>query len=228
MEILGDMGARIDDIESWKVATEPQRFVFSGPLSKDGMKRVFSLIDSPTAALIATDKSRPAGSPSQSSAAVPATQKYFKTITSVRDDLRNKSKDAKTFGQYAMWLDNDARRIDRLPILDVDPEMLGYGRYLAVRMRDASMALKGIGIQSGVRTAQIYQTVSTDYNAYGGYGGGGYSYYTEWRDVDSERRAARAEERGKGAMSAREIAQEVENETAKIRQAMTAKYKVNF
>jgi hypothetical protein len=90
------------------------------------------------------------------------------------------------------------------------------------------MALKGIGIQSGVRTAQVYQTVSTDYNAYAGYGGAGYSYYTEWRNVDAEQRAIRAQERGKGALSAREIGQEVENETAKIRQVMTQKYQINF
>ena len=90
------------------------------------------------------------------------------------------------------------------------------------------MSLKGIGIQSGVRTAQVYQTVTTDYNAYASPWSGGYSYYTEWRDVDAERRAVRAEERGKGALSARQIAQEVENETAKIRQAMTQKYQVNF
>ena len=228
MEILGDMGARIDDIESWKMTTEPQRLVFSGPLSKDGMKRVFSLIDSPTSALIATDKSRPASSPTQSGAAAQPTQQYFQTVTSMRDDLRAKNNDAKTFGQYAMWLDNWARRIDRLPILDVDPAMLGYGRYVAVRMRDASMSLKGIGIQSGARTAQVYQSGTTEYNAYGNAWGGGYSYYSEWRNVDAQRNAIRAEERGKGALSAREIAQEVENETAKIRQAMTAKYKVNF
>jgi hypothetical protein len=228
MEVLGDIGARIDDIESWNVATEPQRFAFSGPLSKDGRKRVFSLIDTPTSALIATDPSAESSTRSQSAGQAQATLKYFTTVTSMRDDLRSKNNDAKTFGQFAMWLDNDARRIDRLPILDVDPSMLAYGRYLSARMRDASMALKGIGIQSAAKSYQIYQTVTTDYNAYGGVWGGGYSQYTEWRNVDAERRAVKAQERATGATTARGIAQEVENETVKIRQEMTAKYRVNF
>jgi hypothetical protein len=183
------------------------------------MKRVFLLIDSPTAALVASDSGQ---STEQSAAAntAQATQQYFQKVTSMRDDLRERSKDAKTFGEYALWLDNGARRIDRLPILDVDPDMLAYGRYLAARMRDASMALKGIGIQSGARTAQVYQSGATYVT--------GYSYYTEWRNVDAERRAIKAQERATGATSARQIALEVENETAKIRQAMTAKYRVNF
>jgi len=219
MEVLSDLGARIDDLDGWKATAEAQRFVFNGPLSKEGMKRVFLLIDSPTAALVASDSSQ---GTEQSAAAntAQATQQYFQKVTSMRDDLRERSKDAKTFGEYALWLDNGARRIDRLPILDVDPDMLAYGRYVAARMRDASMALKGIGIQSGARTAQVYQSGAT-YVA-------GYSYYTEWRNVDAERRAIKAQERATGATSARQIALEVENETAKIRQAMTAKYRVNF
>jgi hypothetical protein len=191
---------------------------------------VFSLIDTPTSALIATDTAALASKQSQSQSAgqAQATKKYFTTLTSLCDDLREKNNDAKTFGQYAMWLDNDARRIDRLPTLDVDDHMLAYGRYLSARLRDVSMALKGIGINTAAKSAQIYQTVTTDYNAYGNAWGGGYSYYTEWNNVDAERRAVRAQEKATGATAARQIAQEVQNETAKIRQEMTSKYRVNF
>ena len=67
--------------------------------------------------------------------------------------------------------------------LNVDPEMLAYGRYVASRMRDASAALKGIGIQTAAQEAQVYQQFSTTADAYGGYWGGGYSYYTQWNNV---------------------------------------------
>src|SRR5262245_6358981 len=223
IEILGDMGARIDDIESWKATSESQRLVFSGPLSKNGMKRVFSLIDSPISALIASDKAV-ASAQSQGDPQGQATLQYYRAVTSLRDDLREKKEDAKTFGQYALWLDNWARRIDRLPILNVDPEMLKYGQYVAARMRDASLALKGVGIQSA--------TISS--NVYGGFSGGaywagvGYSNFAAWREDDSDRRAARSQLRGQGAQTALQIAQEVENETSKIRQAMASKYKINF
>ena len=231
-EVLGDLGAAIDDIDGWKVTTEPNRWTFHGPLSEAGRKRVFSLIDHPTAALIATGNNQPQVPASQAGKEADASQQYFKSINTISDDLREKAKDAKTFGQQAMWLDNWARRIDRLPILEVDSDLLAYGRYVSARMRDISAALKGKGISSAARQAQVYQQYSTTGSAYVGAGyygvGGGYSYYTEYNNVDGQRRAIRAEERAKGASFAQEISREMENETVKVRQAMTLKYKVNF
>ena len=229
LEVLGNLGAMIDDIAEWKVTAEPQRFTFTGPLSEGGRRRVLSLIDHPTAALIASGKEGSNNQQPGASKEAYATQQYFKTITTMRDDLREKAKDSKTFGQHALWLDNWARKIDRLPILDVDPEMLQYGNYVTARMRDASSSLKGIGIKSGARSAQVYNQYSTSVNAGGYYGyGGGYSYYTEYNNVDGQRRAIRQEEKAAGATSAQGIQAEVENETTKIRQVMTQKYKINF
>jgi hypothetical protein len=115
-----------------------------------------------------------------------------------------------------------------MPILDVDPEMLSFGNYLTTRMRDAAASLKGTGIRSAARSAQVYNTYSTSVSASGYYGYGDYSYYTQYNNVDGQRRAIRAEERAAGASSALGIRQEIENETSKIRQAMTAKYRINF
>jgi hypothetical protein len=128
-----------------------------------------------------------------------------------------------------MWIDNDARKIDRLPVLNVDQEMLAYGRYVASRMRDASAALKGIGIQTAAQEAQVYQQFSTSGESYGGYwGGGGYSYQTQWNNVAGQRRAIGAQITGQGATTAQGIAQEMENESGKIRQVMSEKYQINF
>ena len=227
LEALGNMGAMIDDLNEWKVTTEPTRFTFQGTLSADGRKRVFSLIDHPIAALVAADKSR-SQSGSQQSKMADATLQYFRSIVKFQDDLREKSKDAKTFGQNAMWFDNWARKIDRMPILNVDPDMLAYGTYVSTRMRDISASLKGVGIRSGVREAQTYQQFSTTASGYGGYWGGGYSYYTQWNNVGAERRAIRAEERGQGAATARQIAAEMEQQMAEVRKNMSQKYQINF
>jgi len=227
LEVLGDLGASIDDIADWKVEAEPQRITFSGPLSAAGRKRVFSLIDQPTAALLARESSETSSS-SEKQRTAAASQQYFKAVESVFEEVRTESKNAKTFGQNAMWFDNWARRIDRLPVLDVDSDLLRYGQGTAEGLRAMAASLRGVGIQSAARTANIYQTVTTDYSGYAGPWGGGYSYYTEWRNVDAERRAARADERAKGATSARDIVMQIENETGKIRRAMTQKYQVEF
>ena len=227
LEVLGNMGAMIDDIAEWEVKTEPMRFTFSGPLSESGRRRVLSLIDHPTEALIAAGADSRSAPPPESSKAAYATQQYFKSITKIRDDLREKGKDSKTFGQHAMWLDNWARKIDRLPIMDVDPDMLAYGSYVTSRMRDASASLKGIGIRSAARSAQVPTTYSTGVQTNYSYGWGGWSSYSYYNN-GSERRAIRQEEKAAGATSALGIQAEVEQETAKIRQAMTQKYKINF
>ena len=227
LEILGNMGAMIDDIADWEVKTEPQRFTFSGPLSQSGRRRVLSLIDHPTEALISSGKENSSAESPESSQAAYATQQYFKSITKIRDDLREKAKDSKTFGQHAMWLDNWARRIDRLPILDVDPEMLAYGNYVTSSMRDTSAALKGIGINSAARSAQIPTTYSTGVSTNYSYGWGGWSSYSYYNN-GSERCAVRQEEKASGATTALGIQAQVEDETAKIRQKMTQKYKINF
>jgi hypothetical protein len=227
IEILGDLGARIDDVASWKVTAEPQRITLSGPLSTAGMKRVFSLIDSPTSAILATDTSQQERS-SQSSGAAYASQQYFKSLTSILDDVREESKEAKTFGQNALWFDKWAKRIDRLPIMNVDGDLLNFGRGVSGALRDMATSMRGIGINSAARNAQNYQTGTTSYSGYETGWGGGYSYYAEWRNVEGERRAVRAEEKAKGALTARDIGRMIENDLAKVRQAMTQKYSVPF
>lgn len=226
MEVLANMGATIDDIADWKVTTTAERFTFQGPLSAAGRRRVLSLIDHPTAALIATKESPSQAAAPESSKAAKATQQYFKAIVSTGDDLREKSKDAKTFGESAMWIDNWARRINRLPTLNVDPEMLAYGRYATARMRDMSMALKGIGINSAAQQAQVYQQYAT--SGYVDSYGGSYGYTAQWNNVAGQRRAIGAQERAQGATTAQGISVEMENETVKIRQAMTQKYQIEF
>lgn len=230
LEVLGNLGLMIDDIEGWTVTTEANRFTLHGSLSGAGRKRILTLIDHPTAALVASNKERNQAQsqmPEQSRVAL-ATQQYFKAITSMRDDLRNQASTSKTLGQNAMWIDNWARRIDRLPILNVDPEMLSYGRYLTTRMRDSSAALKGIGINTAAEQAQVYQQYNVQGEGYGGFWGGGYNYNVQWNNVAGQRRAISAEERAKGATTARSIAAEIDDQTNKIRQAMTQKYQINF
>jgi len=228
LEILGDLGASIADIAEWKVTTEPQRIILNGPLSAAGRKRVFSLIDNPLGSLIAAEHAPVSESDRLQTRQAAASQQYFKALTSVLDDVRTESKDAKTFGQNALWFDKWARKIDKLPLVNVDKELLDFGQYISSNLRNMAAAMRGIGIQSGARTAQVYQQVSTSYEAGMSYWGGGASYYTEWRNVDGERRAIRADERAKGATSARGIAGEIENATAKVRVAMSQKYNVEF
>lgn len=230
LEVLASLGASIDDLAEWQVETEPQRISLRGQLSAAGRKRVFSLIDNPTSQLVAADSSSASTQDSAQTIAAAASQQYFKSIDSILDDIRGKSKNAKTFGESALWFDNWARRIDRLPLLNVDPELLAFGRDTATALRNMAASLRGIGINTAARSAQIYNTGSSSVSVSpGSWGyGGSMSYYAEWRDVSAERLAVKAEEKAKGAISARDIAAQIANETGRIRQVMSQKYQVQF
>jgi len=224
LEILAGLGASIDDIAEWQVESEPTRITLRGPLSAAGRKRVFSLIDQPTSALIAADKNVASAETQEQAKTAAASQQYFKAINSILDDIRQTSKNAKTFGESALWFDKWSRKIDRLPLLSVDADLLAFGRDTAEGLRQMATSLRGIGINTGARSAQIYNTGGS-VSVSSGYGG---SYYADWRNISAEKLAVKAEEKAKGALSAHDIAGQIANETSRIRQAMSQKYQVEF
>jgi hypothetical protein len=219
-EVLAGLGATIDDIDGWETKSESQRISLNGQLSAAGRKRVFSIIDNPIASLVAAEQSANATIDRENAQAAAVSKQYFEAIESIVNDIRETSKDAKTFGQSAMWFDKWARRIDTLPVLNVDSELVEFGQHVSTQLRDMAASLRGIGIRSGARSAQVWDSSSAYYD--------GYSYYAESRDGDPQRRAIRAEEKAVGATSARGIAQGLESSLAKIRKDLTQKYNVEF
>ena len=113
-----------------------------------------------------------------------------------------------------MWFDKWARRIDRMPIQNVDPELLEFGRAVAAGLRSMAGNIRGVGIQSAAQNAQVAAA--------------NYSYFTDWFYVAAQQRAVRAQQRAKGVLSARDVYQSIENEAARIRQILTERYKTAF
>ncbi len=98
-----------------------------------------------------------------------------------------------------------------------------------------------MGIQSGVREAQItsssagYGYVGAGYGRYGAYGGYGgrvvvpvYNPMAEIKAVGAERRVVRAEETATMATDVHAIRAQIIAATADIRRKMTQKYQVEF
>ena len=154
--------------------------------------------------------------------------------------MRSDYSDAKTFGQIALWYDSFARKIDQLPIVGVDPEVVAYAQRTANNMRDASSQIKGANYQKGVRQANVQpQYVTNTWGvtygySYGYYGGGGPvgasgTYTTrDYSAEEAQKRAIRTEETGNAGLSSSQIMQRIEQDTAATRQKMSVKYKENF
>ena len=76
--------------------------------------------------------------------------RYYKELRSLIRDVRNPDpKRIKNTGQCAVWLDRYARKIDQLPILDVDKDLLDFGQAVAAAMCGLSFAYRGVGIRAG-------------------------------------------------------------------------------
>jgi hypothetical protein len=169
LEALGNHGAMIDEFEQWQAETKGKTIYLSGTLDESGLTRVATLINLPTHAL----QSPVAGSPSADTAEQAATvtsasdptqlvlettQQYYRSINHLITDLKGRQGDARTFGQIGTWLQNYANKIDRLPILNVDEEMLQFGMYVSQQLRNASSVIKGSNINKHV--AQVSADMS--------------------------------------------------------------------
>jgi hypothetical protein len=223
LEVLSRHGASINEFEQWKEAIEGSAFTMRGPLGASGLLRLSSVLELPSLPLDDSGRDQPkvdAGDPK-----LYASQQHFKSVQALLSDVRQrKGIDVKTLGQLAMWIDQYARKIDRLPLVNVDKDMQDYSAETAGLLRKLSAAYKGYGIRSGAREAQYHSGGAT---SSGDYGYGSYSAYGE-RYIQGEKRRVRAEERARAANSAVELWQAIDQASSEIRREMTERYKVEF
>ncbi|QDS86532.1 hypothetical protein EC9_06960 [Rosistilla ulvae] len=246
IEIFSSQGAMLDDVRDWTPSVSGNTFFLRGKLSAIGTRRVMSVLELPRTLGDAVNDAAASGSDSEESAARIASQQYFKSVSMLLDDLRDKPKTdhVKTFGQAAIWYDKYARKIDGLPLLNVDPALLKYGRDISGMLRSAEMSMKGVGMRSSVRTGMNDPTSYGYTSGWGGYRAGmgydGYGYGTQGYSVSVGGAQAavrekgrtdaviRGQERTRGAGSVQQIWQDIDGATAEIRQVMTSKYSAEF
>ncbi|MDB4338486.1 hypothetical protein OAH34_00910 [bacterium] len=243
--VLEKQGGMIDDLREWTPSIDGNTFLLRGKFSVNGIRRVMSILELPPALHDSMFDAASPGSDPEGNAKLLATQQYWNSVSSLVDDLREKPKrdQVKTFGQAAMWYDKYARKIDRLPILNVDQEMLDYGVYVASSFRDAEAAMKGVGMRSSVRTASNNAGSGGYYGTMGGYrANAGYGSYYGPQGVTVGVGAGRAslqekgrtdaiirgQERTAGAASVQQIWQGIDETTASVRRSMVQKYKIDF
>jgi hypothetical protein len=109
---------------------------------------------------------------------------------------------------------------------------------VARQLRNASLAVRGMGIRSAVRQSQITSADGAGYGYAGGYRYGRYGWYgggvvaysprAEVRAVGQERRKVRYQERGAMAGNVHMIRDEVIQATTDVRRSMTQRYQVEF
>ena len=216
LEVLAKFGASIEDLEKWKTELKGKSLILSGSLSNDGMRRVFSILEIPTTKFSELkDADLSPGSPES---IAKASLTYFKSVGVLIDDLRKYLSTHKD--NHLVYNERYARKIDRLPILNVDDDLLNYGSQVAETLRGIALAKRGAGARTGVRNSSVYGSYSVNYNYDN-------NYYNR-RSNASVKIQNRTEEKAKATGVRFTSWKEIEDATAAIRREMTKRYKVEF
>jgi hypothetical protein len=232
LQAIADAGMKIDDLDDWKLEIGAKTISLSGNLTTSGLRRALAVIESPTTSESAGEDTTSQSSPEMLlSAEAKASQDHYRTVVGMFDDLKKDMGSVANLASTQTYFDKYAKRIERLPILNVDPDLLNYSAFVASSLRAASGAVRNMGIQSGVRQAQINSSnTDADYSSgrYGMYGGYGTDRTAQAKGIETERRVVRAEEKGNAATNIQQIRAEVVAATADVRRKMTQKYQVEF
>ncbi len=155
LEALANHGAMIEEFYQWKCEVSGKEITLGGYLERSGRQRIFSLLDAPPELHSAAAATPPQSQDTDKQYAALASQQYFKSVTSLLNDLtgKRKSDEFVTWGQVGLWFEKYAGKIDQLPILHVDPELVDWGANVSAQLRQAETAMKGIGAQTGYRLA---------------------------------------------------------------------------
>jgi hypothetical protein len=213
MEALGNVGFQTDELDVWSLSLTDKSIRMRGDLSTDAQRRLFSVIELPAVDLKATESASIEPAKPDESEVRERSLTYFKTTQVLLKDLRKGLKDTKA---TSAWMERYARRIDELPVLNVDDLLLDYGDKLAETLRIMSLSKRQAGIRAGVRASE---------------GGGyydGYNYGENAYDSAANRSQAKKEEMAVAYDTRVQGWQHIDDATADLRRTLTKKYSVEF
>jgi len=245
LHVLEHRGMTIEEFEDWKYEVKGNQVTLEGHFTSSGLRRIFSAFDRPPG--FQTIPEKPAESKlTKEEQTAQSTLAYYKSVQKLLKDLKGRkgsSGGTYTTGSIAQWCTNYARKINNLPLLNVDPEMIQYGTATALTLTQVAQALNGGNIQGGIdarSSAPVYNTATSTniygYGYRGGWLGGGMVPLGSTNSIavidplatTAQRENLKANARAQSSKSAREIFARIDEGTAEIRAKMVQKYQLEF
>lgn len=228
-EILNSSGTTAPEVLDWKVKVDGNKLEFQGAISEDSLNGLVGILSiqghAEQAVQAVAVQERGVRGPS-----VYESKAYFDRMLKLIE--RVEKYEAQTTGYRVKWNEINAKRMDELPTLGVDPEMVAFGTAVATALRNNALAIRGVNVAAGQQKAS--QSLAGGYyvggNSGGYYGnayGGAYGYYdpnstTDYQSVTS----AQASMAGFGSF--KQTMTEINQMTGDIRRKMTEKYGSQF
>ena len=152
IELLGDAGAALDELDDATVAVRGRTVTMQMPLSDESMRRILSLVTTPppasTAESVAETPPQPQPEPESGSRVdLAASRRYFRGVNGNIDDLQRAHSRATNYSRTAQWHVNFAERIAHLPTAGVHPALLEYGVTIRERLLALAASLRGTAME---------------------------------------------------------------------------------
>ncbi len=168
LELLNDMGAVLDELETVEPFIYAQSVSLETPLSDESLRRVLSLITAPSAPSVeettvaattaATDTPTGDTPPTETEPEIDmhASRRYLDAVNRNLDDLSRAYQRANNYERTAHWHDNYAERIDRISTRGVDPDLVKYANWVSSALRALGTSLRGTAVDVGALENTIY------------------------------------------------------------------------
>ena len=234
-DVLNDADVEGLGLEQWQFAADGKRIAGKGEMDAESLGRLIAMLAPAHAgdAVVASEASQAsaklpgdstsAGDPKQDAAA--ASQKYYQAVSGTLDSIGKSASPTQTGSAFV----NKARRIEQLPILNVDPALVDWGNLVAEAFNKASQEL-AIGQRKADAAAQgvASPTAYVSYTDQAGSGNSTPETRAAFRNAAQQRRQVSQSERAAAADRAFTIMNQVLPSRGKIRADMTQKYGVEF
>jgi hypothetical protein len=219
ISVLDTAGMHLDDVAQWTFTVSGKEVRGNGKLSDPSFRNLIGVVQTPIPAAVAA-----AAKPDSTAPADPATasQRYYKSVSLAIDNL----KPGVSAQATAKWWMQAAKRIDALPILNVDPALVDFGMFVSSKLKQLATVGAAGQTQINARVAGIQNP------EYGTYDTENYTWASHDSNLAKEykrqRQQAALEQKTQIQEQAVQILNEANGARQKIRAEMTQKYNVEF
>jgi hypothetical protein len=170
-EILDRGGVSVPEIDAWTVKAEPKRITLTGEMSEASMRELLS-----TMGLLTT--TQPVEVSDDPAVIAKTSRTFFRAICASLDSYPK----AGSYDRVNTWVKRETAKIEALPLVNVDPELVAWSAEITKRMREVLMALSTDRLTTHGQVVAVRNPDAPEYGgrttvvAGRGYYGAGYYY----------------------------------------------------
>lgn len=239
-ELLERRGSSIKDLSSWTLTSDDQgkRLAFKGSVTSQFLDDILGLftVQRRTAAIEHYEQQPQVTNKETSQSLIAENSRtYFKKVAGIVRRVKDYS--ASNTGDRAQWNGNMANRIDEIPTLNVDSEMVQFGAEVGKALRNNMVSMQLTNIATGAQAVAnnagaplgggIGGAAGPFVGGFNGFYSGGMGYVDNTFDPNSPLKYQSLGQ-AQGNTNFRQMIADLEQSVADMRRRMTEKFSIQF